>query len=310
MSAVRFGAGVTREVGADLQTLGVRRALVITDPDRGAAGGDADRPRIPRGRRHRLRRLRSRPRRADRRILPGSDRVRPAQQRRRLRGGRRRFRDRHRQGREPLLDVSSRRFPRLRQSADRQGPAGAGTAQAAHRGSDHRGHRQRNDRGQHLRSDPAARQDRHRQPPAQADARPGRSGEHENAAAGGGRVERTRHPQPRARVVHRAALHGASAAGPSFAQARLSGLEPDQRRLVAAGAATGEPIPRPRRRRPGGRRGAGEHAAGGVVRRHRLRECRRAPAARHVVSRVRPGARLSGAGLRRSIIRSCRTASR
>ncbi len=31
-SSVRFGAGVTREVGADLQALGVRRALVITDP--------------------------------------------------------------------------------------------------------------------------------------------------------------------------------------------------------------------------------------------------------------------------------------
>jgi hydroxyacid-oxoacid transhydrogenase len=31
-SAVRFGAGVTREVGADLKELGVARALVITDP--------------------------------------------------------------------------------------------------------------------------------------------------------------------------------------------------------------------------------------------------------------------------------------
>ena len=31
-SAVRFGAGVTREVGADLAELGVSRALVITDP--------------------------------------------------------------------------------------------------------------------------------------------------------------------------------------------------------------------------------------------------------------------------------------
>ena len=31
-AAVRFGAGVTREVGADLHALGVRRALVITDP--------------------------------------------------------------------------------------------------------------------------------------------------------------------------------------------------------------------------------------------------------------------------------------
>lgn len=31
-SAVRFGAGVTREVGADLAELGVKRALVVTDP--------------------------------------------------------------------------------------------------------------------------------------------------------------------------------------------------------------------------------------------------------------------------------------
>ncbi len=31
-SNVRFGAGVTREVGEDLRDLGVRRALVVTDP--------------------------------------------------------------------------------------------------------------------------------------------------------------------------------------------------------------------------------------------------------------------------------------
>src|SRR5580700_8611533 len=31
-SNVRFGAGVTREVGMDLADLGVRKALVITDP--------------------------------------------------------------------------------------------------------------------------------------------------------------------------------------------------------------------------------------------------------------------------------------
>ena len=32
-SSVRFGAGVTREVGMDLVDLGVRRALVLTDPN-------------------------------------------------------------------------------------------------------------------------------------------------------------------------------------------------------------------------------------------------------------------------------------
>src|SRR5215468_934002 len=31
-SSIRFGAGVTREVGMDLADLGARRALVVTDP--------------------------------------------------------------------------------------------------------------------------------------------------------------------------------------------------------------------------------------------------------------------------------------
>ena len=31
-SSIRFGAGVTREVGADLEELGARRVLLITDP--------------------------------------------------------------------------------------------------------------------------------------------------------------------------------------------------------------------------------------------------------------------------------------
>src|SRR3954463_13735977 len=31
-SSIRFGAGVTREVGADLAELGVRRVLLVTDP--------------------------------------------------------------------------------------------------------------------------------------------------------------------------------------------------------------------------------------------------------------------------------------
>ena len=32
VASVRFGAGVTREVGMDLADLGARRALVLTDP--------------------------------------------------------------------------------------------------------------------------------------------------------------------------------------------------------------------------------------------------------------------------------------
>ena len=32
ISSVRFGIGVTREVGMDLKEMGVRRALVLSDP--------------------------------------------------------------------------------------------------------------------------------------------------------------------------------------------------------------------------------------------------------------------------------------
>ena len=90
----------------------------------------------------------------------------------------------------------------------------------------------------------------------------------------------------------------------------LPGIQPDQRRLVAAGAADGRDVPGPRRRRPGRRRGARADAAGGVVRGRRLRQCRRAPAARHVVSGVGQREELPRAGVRMRIIRSCRTASR
>ena len=68
--------------------------------------------------------------------------------------------------------------------------------------------------------------------------------------------------------------------------------------------------PGPRRRRSVRRRGAREDAAGGVVRGRRIRQRRRAPAARHVVSGVGQREELPRAGLRRPIIRSCRTASR
>ena len=65
----------------------------------------------------------------------------------------------------------------------------------------------------------------------------------------GGGVERARHPEPRHRVVHGDAVLGTAAAGSPRAASRLSGLESDQRRLVAAGAAHGGAVSRPRRRR-------------------------------------------------------------
>ncbi len=40
-SAIRFGAGATREVGADLAEMGVKHVLVFTDPNlRQSAAGD------------------------------------------------------------------------------------------------------------------------------------------------------------------------------------------------------------------------------------------------------------------------------
>jgi alcohol dehydrogenase class IV len=134
-SNIRFGAGVTREVGMDLVDLGARRVLLVTDPtlsrmapvqiaresiesagltcvvyDRGA-------------------------RRAERRVVSGCHRVRQRQSLRRDRRGRRRIGDRHRQSGEPLYDLPTRGLSGLRQPAGRQRPAGAGSAEDADRHS-------------------------------------------------------------------------------------------------------------------------------------------------------------------------------
>ena len=120
-SSVRFGAGVTREVGMDLVDLGVRRALVVTDPNLtrlapvqkvldslDAAGVEAvlyDRVRV------------------EPTDLSFRDAIQFAESvtSRRYRGRRRRLGDRHGQGGEPLHDLSASGFPRLRQRADREG---------------------------------------------------------------------------------------------------------------------------------------------------------------------------------------------
>jgi alcohol dehydrogenase class IV len=63
VSAVRFGAGVTREVGFELAELGARHVLVVTDPGRGAAARRC-RSRVARRQPHPAHGLRWRPRRA------------------------------------------------------------------------------------------------------------------------------------------------------------------------------------------------------------------------------------------------------
>ncbi len=96
---------------------------------------------------------------------------------------------------------------------------------------------------------PHAREDRHREPAIEADARHARSRQHADDAAGSRGVERPRHPQPRDRIVHGDAVHRAADAGPSEDAARLSGIESDQRRVVAAGAADGGEVSGARGRR-------------------------------------------------------------
>ncbi len=48
VSAIRFGRGVTREVGMDLAELGAQHVLVVTDATLRAAAAGADRARVAR----------------------------------------------------------------------------------------------------------------------------------------------------------------------------------------------------------------------------------------------------------------------
>ena len=74
---IKFGPGAAADAGWELKRLGVKRALLVTDPGVAAIGHPERDPREHRGRGHRGRRLRPRPRRADARLLPGGRRLRP-----------------------------------------------------------------------------------------------------------------------------------------------------------------------------------------------------------------------------------------
>ena len=234
------------------------RALVVTDPNLARTRACADGARGARGRGCRGGAVRPGARRADRPVVPRRHSVRRVVCSRRARGGGRRVGHRHGQGGESLHDLSPGGLPRLRQRADREGDARAGSAQAAHRHSYDRRDRQRDDGRQHLRPHRAAREDRDCQPTAQADAGPAGSRQHADDAAGGGGVERARHPEPRHRVVHGAAVYLASPARESVAASGLPGVESNQRHLGAAGAANGRAVPRPGRR---GSRPTTKHAS-------------------------------------------------
>ena len=150
-SSIKFGAGATREVGDDMQALGAKRVMVVTDPRIAPARACGDRAGIT------ARagidavlydRVRVEPTDAS---FQAGDRLRDRGELRRLRRRRRRLEHRHRQGGQSLRDLSACRLPGLCQRADRPGRAGARAAQTADRHSDHRRHRQRDDRRRDLR---------------------------------------------------------------------------------------------------------------------------------------------------------------
>ena len=141
------------------------------------------------------------------------------------------------------------RLPRLRQQADRKGTAGPWSAQAALRGPDDGGHRQRDDRCGDLRPHAVAREDRHLEPAAQADAR-----------ASSIQTTRARHRRPsRPRQASTSCVTPSSRTPPlrsptdrvpiaSLCAPAVPGRQSDQRCLVAAGDADGCGPPRASRR--------------------------------------------------------------
>ena len=245
---VKYGAGAVDDAGWELARLGVRRALLVTDPGVAATGHPErvraslaaagievvifDRARVE----------------PTLESLRGGGRVRHRRARRRLRLGRRRLVDRHGEGRRPRRLPPGARHG-LRQRARRRGAAAARAAASAPRDPD--------DDRDRLGGDDGGRARRPRRcavktgishrylRPSQAIVDPDLRG---TAPAEVDRLGRPRRRLPRRRVAPRAPVHVARAAGDARRPPALPGRQPGRRRLVGQGAGARRPLPAPRRR--------------------------------------------------------------
>ena len=213
VSSIRFGKGVTREVGMDLAELGAKHVLVSTDPTLRSLPPvqtvieslDANKIRYDD--------LRSRARRADRRVVSRCDRLRERD------GGYDAFvavgggstidtaKAVNLYTTYPPADFLDYVNPPIGKGLPVPGPLKPLIAipTTAGTGSETTGVSIFDLTRLHAKTGIANRR-------LEADARRARSGQHADDAAGGGGVERPRHSQPRDRIVHGDAVHRPAAA--------------------------------------------------------------------------------------------------
>ncbi len=253
VSSVRFGAGVTREVGMDLQDLGARNVLVVTDPllaqmrpvqtvleslqDNGISFVLYDRVRVEPTDESFLDAIAfARPSQYDAFVAVGGGSVIDTAKAVNL------------YTTYPPTDFLDYVNPPIG-----KGMPVPGSAEALDRRSHHGGHRQRNHGRKHFRSEPDARQDRHRQPASETNVGASGSRKYPHDAAAGGRFKRSRYSEPRHRILYSNTLHREASPGAAHASPGLSRIESDQRHLVSPSHADGEPVSGSGGRGPSGR---------------------------------------------------------